>query len=325
MKKIFIPYQITGVGGPMTFVRQLSQHLQATQYQVVHTFQPDFDVLLVIEKCPSQFLRYAKAHGKKIIQRLDGIYHPGLPDLKRYIYPWKNRRLKAISNYWADHIVYQSEYSRYCCQLFLGQPKVPSSIIYNGTHIPTTLEPRQSAHTPPRLITYANFRRVDQIVPIIEALKLYPHQFELDVYGPYTRRLRSIFVTLPPGVQYRGLLPKRNLNAVFSQYDIYLFSDHSTCPNAVIEALASGLPVVAYNRGSIPELVTHQKTGYVVPLAAHDPFKKPYAFTAEDYRHFCLALTAVLQDWLRYHTLARTEAHNRFRLGSMVEAYEKIF
>ena len=36
-------------------------------------------------------------------------------------------------------------------------------------------------------------------------------------------------------------------------------------PNTIMEALACGLPVVAFQTGGIPEMITHKENGYLVP------------------------------------------------------------
>ena len=43
------------------------------------------------------------------------------------------------------------------------------------------------------------------------------------------------------------------------------------CPNSVIEALASGVPVVGYNSGSLKELVGN--AGIILPYTGGDPNK----------------------------------------------------
>ena len=47
-------------------------------------------------------------------------------------------------------------------------------------------------------------------------------------------------------------------------------SDSEGCPNAVIEAMAAGLPIVATDSGDVPRLVEHGKTGFVVSREDHD-------------------------------------------------------
>ena len=50
----------------------------------------------------------------------------------------------------------------------------------------------------------------------------------------------------------------------YSAADVLLYpSIADNCPLVVLEAQACGLPVVAFKTGGIPELVTHQITGYI--------------------------------------------------------------
>jgi glycosyltransferase involved in cell wall biosynthesis len=78
---------------------------------------------------------------------------------------------------------------------------------------------------------------------------------------------------LPPGAPirvHRGLKPQSpELLDLFQQADIFALPSHGDCfPQAVAEAMASGLPVVATNVGAIPEMVQEGVTGYLVPQGA---------------------------------------------------------
>lgn len=75
--------------------------------------------------------------------------------------------------------------------------------------------------------------------------------------------------SLPPGARirvHRGLRPQSpELLDLFQQADIFALPSHGDCfPQAVAEAMASGLPVVSTNVGAIPELVQEGVTGYLV-------------------------------------------------------------
>ncbi|MFZ0215601.1 MAG: glycosyltransferase family 4 protein [Candidatus Dormiibacterota bacterium] len=77
-------------------------------------------------------------------------------------------------------------------------------------------------------------------------------------------------VTVPDGVVcrvHRGLEPQSPpLLDLYQQADIFALPSRGDCmPQAIAEAMASGLPVVASTVGAIPEMVTDDVTGYLVP------------------------------------------------------------
>jgi colanic acid/amylovoran biosynthesis glycosyltransferase len=43
-----------------------------------------------------------------------------------------------------------------------------------------------------------------------------------------------------------------------------LTSEHEGTPNVLLEAMATGLPVIATNVGGVPEIVEHGRTGFLV-------------------------------------------------------------
>jgi glycosyltransferase involved in cell wall biosynthesis len=74
---------------------------------------------------------------------------------------------------------------------------------------------------------------------------------------------------IPAGVAatvYRGLKPQsENLVQLFRTADIFALPSRGDCmPQAIAEALACGLPVVATSVGAIPEMVTDAVNGYLV-------------------------------------------------------------
>ena len=84
--------------------------------------------------------------------------------------------------------------------------------------------------------------------------------------------------------------------------------------NTILEAMASGLPVVATNVGGNPELVIEGKTGLLVPSAAPEKLGK--------------ALTSLLIDpdkCLEMGRKGKERANNHFTLDGMVKNYEDLY
>ena len=101
---------------------------------------------------------------------------------------------------------------------------------------------------------------------------------------------------VPPGVRariHRGLKPQSEaLVALYRAADMFVLPSRGDCmPQAVIEAIASGLPVVATRVGAIPEMVNDGVNGYLVP--ARDP------------RALAEAIGALVQNPSRRHPMGR--------------------
>jgi len=64
-----------------------------------------------------------------------------------------------------------------------------------------------------------------------------------------------------------GWLGRHDVQRVLSESDVFLFPSHSEgLPNAVIEAMAAGLPVVATRVGGLPDLIRHRENGFLVEV-----------------------------------------------------------
>lgn len=327
--KVFLPFTVRDIGGTATFVKKFTKSIENSGIVVSYSFSFDFDVLFIVGDCPlSQYLQslfVAKVFRKKIIQRLDGIYTPSSSVGKLY---WLyNFKIKIIHDYFADFVVYQSRYSKEVWETICHKKKTNWTIIYNG--VDTKKIPARSLSSTgqlTKLITFAQFRRRDQIEPIVESVKrLDPKAFSLDIYGSYTENLRPLFESLPDNIRFMGKRQNEAMLKLLSTYDIFLFSDQSACPNSVLEAMAAGLPTVAFERGSIPELVESGYNGKIVAIREHsDPFADSYPFTERQYTMFADAVTAATNDIPMLSANSRERAQARYDLPAMIRSYEAL-
>lgn len=92
--------------------------------------------------------------------------------------------------------------------------------------------------------------------------------------GPMKEKLLAIAADLgiADAVELRGFLSQSQLAALYAESHVFLHpsemppdQNQEGVPNSMLEAMATGLPVVATTHGGIPEAVTHEQTGLLVP------------------------------------------------------------
>jgi len=321
--KIFIPFKIKDIGGTSTFANIFSENLRKNDFNVTSEFEPDYDALFIIADCPLRYVLHAKIHGRKIIQRLDGIYHPATPFGKWY---WMyNLKMKIIHNYFANFVIYQSNFSKLSCEKFLGKRNGIFEIIHNGVNLPST-KIKPASENIIKLITFSQFRRKDQIVPMIEIMKNMPKNYTLDIYGSFEGEVSDLQTKIEKmeNIKYKGKLQHSKLLSELSRYDIFLFSDQSACPNSVLEAMASGLAIVAFNRGSIGELVKTGYNGEVIDLITNDAFSEPFPFSQQDYDAFRGSILRTVSNINNYKEASKKEASDSFSLTKMMQKYYEV-
>lgn len=77
--------------------------------------------------------------------------------------------------------------------------------------------------------------------------------------------LRKELKGLP--VRFWGAVPHAQVPDILAKSSVYYLPSYTeSCPLAILEALASSVPVVAFNVGGISEAVSHGKTGFMAPV-----------------------------------------------------------
>lgn len=86
-----------------------------------------------------------------------------------------------------------------------------------------------------------------------------------------------------PDFIFPGLLRGQDLSRHFASGDLFLFpSTTETFGNVTLEAMASGLPVVAFDYGAAREHIADQRYGLRVPVADSEAFVEASVAIAED-------------------------------------------
>lgn len=150
----------------------------------------------------------------------------------------------------------------------------------------------------------------------VEVLRRYPDaQFELVGGGPGLQPLLA-------RAEARGMLHaftflghRDDVPARLADADIFALPSRSEAfPNAVLEAMATGLPIVASGVGGILELIDEGKTGLLVPPG--------------DAHALADRLCRLMNDPAfasRLGGAARAEAHARYSFDRMVAAFELLY
>jgi glycosyltransferase involved in cell wall biosynthesis len=88
--------------------------------------------------------------------------------------------------------------------------------------------------------------------------------------GPERAKYENLAEELGLGTHVRFLGMRRDVPALLSTFDIAVLSSREEVfPMFLLEAMASGLPVVSTRVGSIEEIVEHGKTGFLVEKGDH--------------------------------------------------------
>lgn len=106
-----------------------------------------------------------------------------------------------------------------------------------------------------------------------------------------------------------------SLALVYAAADVFVApSVQDNLPNTVLEAIACGTPCVAFNIGGMPDLIEHQKNGYLVP---------PY-----DIEELAEGIVWLLDNPERHEKLsyqAREKAQREFTLERQAQSYLSVF
>jgi glycosyltransferase involved in cell wall biosynthesis len=168
----------------------------------------------------------------------------------------------------ADAVVANSRGLRDLAAAFDG--RIPISIIPNGVEaIEFTAGERE--WDSPRLLTVGRVvhqKGLDLAMRALSGLKDLAWEWQIAGDGNRMQALVDLAVSLgiSDRVHFLGWQSRRDLIAWYHRANLFLFpSRHEGMPNAVLEAMASGLPVVATRIPGTEELIVDGKSGVLVP------------------------------------------------------------
>ena len=162
---------------------------------------------------------------------------------------------------------------------------------------------------------------VDVLVEMFKDKSFEGYSIDIVGDGEYFIELRQLInntrnlkdrVNLVGKIQYDDVLNNYFMN---KEYGVFLLPTERVegFPMVLVEALFSGLPIVAYDIGGVSDAVENEKTGYLVKLNDLETFKEKVLNVIKDTN---------LKNKLSQNCLQK--AKNEFTLEIMINSYEKI-
>jgi L-malate glycosyltransferase len=226
---------------------------------VAHVFSASYASFLL---APVPAMLMARLLNKRVVLH----YHSGeaedhLANWGSLVHPWLSL---------ADEIVVPSAYLRDVFARFGYRARVIPNIVDL-----TAFDYRERRPLRPRLLSTRNLERYYRVDLIIEAFARVQATcpgatLTIAGFGNEEARLRAMAAQKTRGgVRFIGRVDPAWMPKLYADSDIFLnASELDNQPVSILEAFASGLPVISTPAGDIPSMVRHGETGLIVPPEA---------------------------------------------------------
>lgn len=311
-----------GANGPGSFQIRLEHTLKSLGWTITYPGEVDRpDVVMVVggtRKLP--WLWQMKRAGVPILYRLDGInwLHRKQGNWSKWMKgEVRNLLSKFIHAFLADYIVYQSAFVEKWWRAAGWKKHNHFSIISNGVNI-GDFKPDTKLSAPQHLLCleghldYSPYA-IELMNRVAEALE---DRLSLVVYGGFENNDNR--TRLSETIDYRGRVSREQLPGVYPGTIYFSLDINPACPNTVVEALASGAPVVGFETGALKELVTEQG-GAIVDYGS-DPWKLAFP----DVKTLLAGIDKVKQAYVEYAQNARLLAEKNHNIELVVEKYISV-
>jgi len=281
---------------------------EVRKYDVIHIFSASYLSFLI---APTPAILVSKLYGKKILLN----YHSGEAEDHLRRWPRSTRNILKL----VDKVVVPSEY---LVRVF-AKFGFDTCAIFNLIDL-DRFEYRQRTSLRPIFLSNRNLEvhyGVDCLLRAFAYIQREVPDAVLTVVGDGSQResLKNLASELHlQRTTFTGRVEHEEINRHYSASDIYLnASKVDNQPLSILEAFACGLPVVTTDAGGIPDIVTDEVTGFVVPVGDYAALAaralrlldQNLAMTmTERARAECLRYTpnVVCPQWLDlYHTVTK--------------------
>lgn len=230
-------------------------------FDVIHIFSASYFSFLL---APSPAVIVARLFGKKIVLN----YHSG--EAEDHLRRWPKTAIPMLKK--ADEIVVPSQY------LVRGFAKfgLVAKAIFNVVDFNQIIF-RQRGTLRPIFLSNRNFEAHYGVDVVLRAFAIIQQRFQdasLKVAGdgPCREDLQELAAELKLlNVEFVGTVTRERMSALYNEADCFLNGSRiDNQPLSILEAFASGLPVVTTNAGGIPDVVTNGVNALMVQMDDHE-------------------------------------------------------
>jgi glycosyltransferase involved in cell wall biosynthesis len=305
------------------------QHLQRLYPNRAYRFNILYLVSSRLPEGAPDLARAAQRKGARVVLNQNGVAYPAW-----YGQGWE--RVNAPMTellVLADHVFYQSRFCKESADRFAGTAAGAWEVLYNPVDTRAFVPAARPAAALTLLLggTQTQEYRVVTALDVLARVARVRPDVRLLVTGGIrwrggaraARRAvedRARVLRVLDHIEFVGPYTQTDAPAIFQRADILLHTKcNDPCPTVVLEAMASGLPVVYSRSGGVPELVGDD-AGIGVPAdVSWDRDIPPSAEAMAD------AVMRIAESPERYRAAARQRAVDCFDVRPWVERHRDLF
>ncbi len=247
---------IGNIGGPLVKIKKLNHFFPEHNwnFNIIYLLSNSID----ISSFSINLMRRKKV---PIVLNQNGVFYP-----EWFKGNWRkeNQRMSRIYHS-ADYVLWQSNFCKKASEKFLGKRLGNGEILYNAVNTSIFTPANKSENKFFTFLITGNIRKNSnyRILSVLYALKELlseSNNIQLIIAGLIEDRtyinLNIRQLKLEDHIKFIEKYSQKDAPKIYQKADAYItMSFQDNCPTAVLEAMASGLPILYSSSGGIPELV----------------------------------------------------------------------
>ncbi len=322
--KVFFGGSLTGnVGGTLVKIKRLKQKFNNNNFNFNCVYLLSNSVYL-----NKSAIINIKNKNIPIIHNQNGVFYKGW-----YGDGWEEKNKEMSFQYkLADYVLYQSNFSKYCAEKFLGKREGPGEILYNAVDqnifYPTK---KRELNSELRILVTGKYQEhlyysLEFILKILYELNKKNIPAIINFAGYFDPKVLNKLLSfakkhdIEDKVNFKGSYNQENANLIYNSSDLYFYFVHqSNCPNSVIEAMSCGLPVVCSNTGGLPEIVNSYSG---ICLNTEKNWEKPMIPRADE---AIIAVNKIINNYSDYSLNSINKVTKDHNIKNWINKHEEIF